>query len=341
MKYDYLIVGSGLSGATVAKIMSYAAKRVMIIERRDHVGGNCHDVMMGGTRVSLYGGHIFHTNSDAVWRFVNRFSGFIHYEHRVKVRIGDMIYSFPPNKMTEQQLGLSRASQAEKLAIYLELFYRGFSEKAWGRPWEQLPNGIKARVPIRDNWDDRYFTDRYQGLPEYGYTEMIKTMIAGIPLELNCDFCADYEYWRNRAHKVFYSGALDELMEYEFGRLEYRSLRFEHEIMDTDDYQGCPTLNYPERDVPWTVVNEWKHYGWHRQPENRTVITRQFPASFEETGERYYPYIDEENRQRYARYVSALEEGIIPIGRLGKFMYYNMDQAIASAIEIAKKELRA
>jgi UDP-galactopyranose mutase len=333
--YDYLIVGAGITGATLAHCLHHAGKRVTVIERRNHLAGNCHDATVEGIRVHTHGGHIFHTNNDRVWQFVNQFAWFQQYEHRVKVSLRGDYYSFPPNKMTAQQMFSAQVPEE----ICINLFYKPFSEKAWGRQWEDIPEAIRRRVPMRSTWDDRYFTDAHQGLPVCGYADMVMCMLWGIPLELGADYCRDERYWRRMATKVIYCGALDELMEYTYGKLEYRSLQFETKVLDTDDYQGCPTVNYPEAEVPYTVVNEWKHYGWQGEPKGKTVVTWQTPAGFEETGERYYPYIDDENRERHARYVNDLETGIIPAGRLGKFRYLNMDQAIGAALAMAEKEL--
>lgn len=321
-----------MTGATVAHELAQAGKFVMVIERRGHIAGNCYDKLVRGIRVSCYGGHIFHTNSKRVWNFARQFTEIEQYEHRVKASIRGKLYPFPPNKLTAQMLGLN--GQFEQ---YLELFYKGFSEKAWGRPWSEIPEAIRARVPLRSNWDDRYFTDRYQGLPMSGYTDMVGKMLDGIPVELGTDFCRDYDYWRGRARRVIYTGALDELMEERFGRLEYRSLKFETKFLEADDFQGCPTVNYPQAEIPHTVVNEWKHYGWKSEPRGVTAITKQTPASFEETGERFYPFVDDENRKKHAQYMSALEAGIIPAGRLGRFQYLNMDQAIAGGLALAER----
>jgi UDP-galactopyranose mutase len=245
--------------------------------------------------------------------------------------------------MTEQQLGYGKG--VNLALMYQELFYEDFSEKVWGKPWKDLPEAIVKRVPIRDNWDDRYYTDKYQGLPIGGYTRLVEMLLHDIQVETDVDFGADYSYWRRQAEKVIYTGALDELMQEQFGRLEYRSLTFETQRVEADDVQGCPTVNYPAKDVPWTVINEWKHYGWMTEPEGHTIITTQTPAAFEDVppggghGERYYPYVDEENRERHAKYVEALEEGIIPAGRLGRFQYLNMDQAVGAALVLADKEL--
>lgn len=336
---DYLIVGAGLTGATLARRLWQAGKLVKVIERRGHVAGNCYDELMDGIRVHQHGGHIFHTNSERVWRFVTMFAKFRQYEHRVKAYRSGRYYSFPPNKMTEQQLGYGKG--VNLALMYQELFYEDFSEKVWGKSFKDLPETILRRVPIRIDWDDRYYTDKYQGLPRDGYTRLVEMLLHDIEVETDVDFGTDYSYWRRQAEKVIYTGALDELMQEQFGRLEYRSLTFETTRMEVDDYQGCPTVNYPAPDVAYTVVNEWKHYGWQTEPEGHTMITAQTPAAFEDTGERYYPYVDEENRVRHAKYVAALEEGIIPAGRLGRFQYLNMDQAIGAALALADKELNA
>ena len=332
--YDYLIVGAGLTGATVANRLNAAGKDVLVIDRREHVAGNCYDELVDGIRVHRYGGHIFHTNSTRIWNYVNLFTDWQQYEHRVKAYVHGAYYPFPPNRMTAQQMFSERVPED----ICINLFYKPFSEKAWGRPWEEIPNEIRSRVQMRDTWDDRYFTDIYQGLPVNGYTQMVQGMLQGVVVELHTDFCQDRDYWLSKARTVVYTGALDELMEYQHGMLEYRSLRFETEILETPDYQGCPTVNYPEKETPYTVINEWKHYGWGKYGYH-TVITRQYPASCEETGERFYPFVDQANRMRHQEYVEALDPRIIPAGRLGRFQYLNMDQAVGAALKLADRLL--
>lgn len=332
---DYLIVGAGMYGATCARLLADAGRSVMVIERRPHIGGNCYDEQIAGCYVNLYGGHIFHTNSRRIWDFINRFGEWRHYEHRVKARVGNRVYSLPPNRATFDQLGLAPGADVERTVR--EMFFAGYTRKQWGMSWDELPESVRRRVPIRYTYDDRYFDDRYQAVPEYGYTKIFERWLADIPVELEVDYLADAEYWRSRARRVIYSGALDEFFGYDMGRLGYRSLAHDTRVLDTEDYQGCATVNYPEESVPYTRIMEWRHFGWRSASEGRTVITYEYPRS---TGEPYYPIVTDDNLALYARYAARAEEiSWLRIGgRLGSYRYYNMDQAIAAAFALVRRE---
>lgn len=332
---DYLIVGAGLFGATCARVLTDTGRSVVVIERRGHIAGNCYDENWSGCYVNRYGGHIFHTSSKRIWEFVNRFAEFRQYEHRVKAQFQGKTYSFPPNLTTFDQIGMKPGPEAEQRIR--EMFFVGYTTKQWARPLHKVSASVVGRIPIRYTYDDRYFSDRYQGLPEYGYTRMVEKMLAGIPVELNTDFLSDVEYWRGKATKVIYSGPLDALFGFEFGALGYRSLRFETEMLSVDNYQGCATLNYTDLHIPWTRVMEWKHFGWHSQPKGETIITREYPAA---DGEPYYPIKDARNTELYARYAERLSElpWLMVGGRLGSYRYYNMDQVIAQALAMATSQ---
>jgi UDP-galactopyranose mutase len=323
--YDYLIVGAGLAGATCARALADAGKRVLIVERREVIGGNCHDEYQDGIRVSTYGGHIFHTNSRRVWEFVNRFTTIEPYEHRVKACYYGKVYSFPPNKLTLQQLEWAYGDSGPQ--TIREIFFDGYTAKQWG---DTPPPHVAKRIPIRSSYDDRYYSDKYQGLPNCGYTQMIWGMLDDIPVELGEDYTTDREYWDGHAKQVIYTGSLDELYGFDLLHLPYRSLRFEHERL-AGDYQGCATMNYTGLDVPYTRIMEWKHFGWKSHPE--TVITREYPLAHDGTNERYYPINTEENDALHRRYFRRAEqEGLIVCGRLGSYRYLNMDQTIAQAM---------
>ena len=332
--YDYLVVGAGLFGAAFARAAKDQGKSCLIIEKREHIAGNCFDENYSGCYVNRYGGHIFHTNSPWNWDFVNRFATWRQYEHRVKVCYQGRIYSFPPNMATFDQLGMRPGPEAEQKVR--EMFFEGYTAKQWRRALNQVPASVLARIPIHYTYDDRYFSDRWQGLPEHGYTRLVQEMLDGIPVELNVDFLSAQDYWRNQADRVVYSGSLDALYGFELGRLEYRSLRFDTMVKDTDDYQGCATLNYPEIGIPWTRVMEWKHFGWRGEPKGQTVITVEYPQS---DGDPYYPIDDELNRELHRAYAQrAATDHILFGGRLGSYKYFNMDQVIGQALSMARSQ---
>lgn len=332
--YDYLIVGAGLFGATCARILTDAGKSTLVVEKRDHIAGNCYDENWGGCYVNRYGGHVFHTNSEWIWKFVNRFSEWRQYEHRVKAYFKGKLYSLPPNLATFDQLGLRPRLEAER--VIRDLFFAGYTAKQWGRPIDQVPESVIRRIPFRYNYDDRYFSDHYQGMPEHGYTRMVERMLDGITVETGVEMLgSDIDHWHGKAERMIYSGPIDALLGYEFGNLDYRSLRFVTERLDTDDYQGCATINYTDADVPWTRVLEWKHFGWRKEPKGETVVTIEYP---EAKGDPYYPVEDDDNRRRHAQYMArAGEMSWLRIGgRLGSYRYYNMDQVIAQAAALVK-----
>jgi UDP-galactopyranose mutase len=328
--FDYLIVGSGLYGATCARLLADAGKTVTVIEKRNHLGGNCHDTKIEGVWVNCYGGHIFHTNSERIWKFVSRFAKWQAYEHRVKAYAGGMIYSFPPNRLTAHQLGI-RMTDPSAEDIIRRKFFVGYSEKQWGRPYSEIPKSVIRRIPIRDSYDDRYFSDKYQAIPVNGYTRFITDMLDRIPVITSVDFVQDTEYWRGKAKSVIYTGALDELMGYRYGRLEYRSLRHETQISN-DDGLGCATMNFCDKAPEYTRVISWRHMGYQDGSAYPTTI--EYPAS---EGERYYPIPTGENIALHKQYELALKDempGVHAGGRLGAYKYLNMDQAIGAAMAL-------
>lgn len=361
MAYDYLIVGAGLYGATFARIATDSGKRCLVIDKRSHIAGNCYDERRDGILVNRYGGHIFHTNSEPVWNFVNRFASFTNYQHRVKVNYRDKIYSFPINLQTFHQLyGTVTPGEADELlqqlnryveknndnfesfvrsnlgsAIY-EIFFQGYTKKQWGREPRELPASIAKRIPVRLTYDDRYFSDKFQGMPVGGYTQMVERMLDGIEVQLDTPYdlghaLDDSFRW---GCKVVYSGPIDELFDCRFGKLEYRSLRFEHETRD-GDYQGAATINFTDERIPYTRIIEWKHF-WPDEKHVRTVITREYPTV---EGEPYYPVPDQIQRQRHQKYMELVPGWMVVGGRLGSYQYLNMDQAIAQAMKDVRREL--
>jgi UDP-galactopyranose mutase len=344
MTYDYLIVGAGLFGATMARSLHDKGHAVAVIESRFEVGGNCSDHMIDGIRVSDHGGHIFHTNDAGVWDFVHRFADWFEYTHRVLAVAQGRRYSFPVNLetlyqlwgITDPQEAAEVLSDAGRVKHIRYMFFDGYTAKQWGRPIEQVPPHVIARIPMRSTWDGRYFTDAFQGLPIDGYSAMIKEMLRGIPVSLGCPYKLNSEYWRRKARQVIYTGPLDELYGYCFGELEYRSLRFEHEHRP-GDFQGCATVNYCDAEIPYTRILEHKHFGW--QKSDKTIITREFPASFERgINERYYPIGGSTNNTIHAQYTQlADKDGLIIGGRLGMYRYMDMDKTIRAALDLAQR----
>jgi UDP-galactopyranose mutase len=327
---DYLIVGAGIFGATCARLLTEANYSVKVIERRNHLAGNCYDTQIEGVIVNKYGGHVFHTNAPRIWQFVSRFAEWQPYEHRVKAMSGGSVYSFPPNRLTAQQLGISLGDEdAEK--VIRKAFFVGYSEKQWGMPYDEIPRSITRRIPIRDNYDDRYFSDKYQGVPIGGYTAMVTNMLAGIPVETGVDYIKDRGYWDKQAKTVIYTGALDELFDYAIGTLEYRSLTHTTRVLPSD-VVGAATLNYCDKAVPYTRIINWRTIGY--QDGNAWPVTWEYPA---DAGEKYYPVPTDSNLELHGLYETLCKReaaNIRPGGRLGLYQYLNMDQAIGAAMAL-------
>lgn len=330
---DYLIVGAGLYGATCARLLTDAGKRVLVLEKRDHVGGNCADTVIDGVRVSLHGGHIFHTNSDRIWHFVNKFSDWLPYTHRVLACARGRLYSFPPNLTTYEQLGIDIGAPGFE-QVLRDKFFSGYTAKQWRKSIDDLPPGILNRIPIRETSDDRYFTDIYQGLPANGYSAMITRMLDGIEVLCGVDYLEDGLDYEDNAREVIYTGPLDALYDYDLGRLAYRSLRFDTQMVKQSPYQPAATVNYCDADVPYTRIMDWGQF-WPKQVAH-TVITIEYPA---DDGEPYYPVNDAENNALHAAYMARAKAlGNIHIGgRLGNYRYWNMDQAIGAAMALVER----
>ena len=327
---DYLIVGAGIYGATCARLLTEAGYSVKVIERRNHLAGNCHDTQIEGVWVNCYGGHIFHTNAPRIWQFVSRFAEWQPYEHRIKAMANGVVYSFPPNRLTAQQLGISLGDEdAEK--VIRKTFFVGYSEKQWGRPYDEIPRSITRRIPIRDSYDDRYFSDKYQGMPIGGYTAMVANMLKGVPVETGIDYVKDREYWSKQAKTVIYTGALDELFDYALGTLEYRSLTHTTRILPSD-VVGAATLNYCDKGVPYTRIINWRTMGY--QDGNAWPVTWEYPAA---KGEKYYPVPTDDNLELHRLYETLCKREAAntrPGGRLGLYQYLNMDQAVGAAMAL-------
>lgn len=362
--YDYLIVGSGLYGATFARRATDRGKKCLVIDRRPQLGGNVYCENMDGITVHKYGAHVFHTNNKRVWNFVNQYISFLPYIHRVTAKNGDKSYSMPFNMHTFEQMwnvttadeakekiesqkdGITEPSNLEEQAITLvgrdvyETLVKGYTEKQWGRQCRNLPADIIRRLPLRFTYDDRYFTDEYQGIPEGGYNVLIEKMLEGSAAVTELNYRTLTAAFPDIADKVIYTGSIDGFFEYKLGHLEYRSLRFETEDLPQEDFQGQAVVNYCDAETPYTRIIEHKYFAGIKSA--RTVITREYPSEWEPDREAYYPVNDVRNGELHKRYLSlAAEEApnVIFGGRLGEYRYYDMDQVIAAALEAADEAL--
>lgn len=367
--YDYLIVGSGLFGAVFAQQAIENGRSVLVIEKRGHIGGNCYSAEHDDTGVIVhrYGTHIFHTPNRAIWDYINRFSAFTGYRHRVLTMHRGRVYSMPINLGTinafydlrlrpsevaaflaSKRPAIEQPKNLEEKAISLvgEELYRafiaGYTEKQWGRPPRELPASIITRLPVRSSYDDSYFDDAWQGLPAEGYTPIFTRLLEGADVELNCDFLADREYWRLKARRVVYSGPIDAWFDYCHGRLNWRSVRFETETLAQADFQGTAVMNYADTDVPWTRIHEPKHLHPERDcREDTTVIMREFAQVDNDAP--YYPVGTATDLDLLARYqaMAATEPGVRMGGRLAQYKYFDMHHVIAQALKAAREELRS
>lgn len=357
--FDWLVVGAGLYGATFARMMTDAGKRCLVIDRREYVAGNCHDSLRDEILVPTHGAHHFHTNDARIWDFVNRFTSFTDYQHKLLVDYDGRRFSFPPNLMTFHQLwGVRTADEASAYLVrerhgipdpqnfeewvlsqvgdeIYRTFYYGYTKKQWGREPGELPASIARRIPIRMTYDDRYFSDRYQGMPVGGYTKMVERMLDGIDVEIGIDYQYHREVFDLLADRVLYTGPLDRLFEYVHGELGYRTLRFEHETRE-GDFQGIGTVNYTSAEVPYTRILEHKHY--YRQNLPHTIITREYPSFWYRDAEPYYPINTEQNQILYGRYLEMVDQDKMLVGgRLARYQYIDMDQAVGAAMVAANR----
>ena len=365
MKYDYLIVGAGLYGAVFACEAKKTGKRVLVIDRRKHIAGNVYTEEMEGINVHKYGAHIFHTNNKEVWQYVNQFAEFNRFTNSPVANYRGELYSLPFNmytfnkmwgvvtpkeaaeKIEEQRrtAGISEPKNLEEQAISLvgtdiyEKLIKGYTEKQWGRPCRELPAFIIKRLPVRLTFDNNYFNALYQGIPQGGYTKMVSNMLEGIEVRLGMDYLEEKEELDKLADRVVYTGAIDAYFGYKLGVLEYRSVRFETEILDKPNFQGNAAVNYTDAETPWTRIIEHKWFEFGTQP--KTVISREYSSEWKAGDEPYYPVNDAKNMKLYEEYkrLSASEEKVIFGGRLGEYRYYDMDAVIASALERCKYEL--
>lgn len=370
MMYDYLIVGSGLFGATFARQAADAGKKVLVIDKRPNIAGNVYTEKIEGINFHKYGAHIFHTNNTEVWNYVNRFATFNRFTNSPVANYKGELYSMPFNmytfnkmwgvvtpeeaaaKIEEQKKEITGEPQnLEEQAISLvgrdiyEKLVKGYTEKQWGRDCKDLPSFIIKRLPVRLTFDNNYFNALYQGIPVGGYTKLVENLLDGIEVRLNEDYLADKSKWDAEAEKVVYTGAIDAYFDYSLGNLEYRSVRFENEVLDIPNFQGNAAVNYTDRETPWTriIEHKWFEFGKDENGNDlpKTIISREYSSEWKPGEEPYYPVNDEKNGELYKQYKSLAdrEEKIIFGGRLGEYKYYDMDAVIASALQCAKEQL--
>lgn len=369
MMYDYLIVGAGLYGAVFAHEMKARGKKVLVIDRRAHIAGNVYTEKIEGIHVHRYGAHIFHTNNKKVWNYITQFAEFNRFTNSPVANYKGKLYSLPFNMYTFNQMwGVVTPEEAsaeierqrreitgepknlEEQAISLvgrdiyEKLIKGYTEKQWGRDCRELPAFIIRRLPVRLTFDNNYFNALYQGIPVGGYTKMVANLLEGIEVRLNTDYLEHKDELDALAQKVVYTGAIDAYFGYQLGHLEYRSVRFETELLDQPNFQGNAAVNYTDRETPWTRIIEHKWFEFGRDDEGRelpkTIISREYSSEWKPGDEPYYPVNDEKNGELYARYRERAqgEKKVIFGGRLGEYKYYDMDAVIGAALERAEKE---
>lgn len=382
MKYDYLVVGTGLFGATFAYEAKKKGKKCLVIDKRPNIGGNIYTKNVNGINVHIYGAHIFHTSNKKIWNYINQFAEFNRYTNSPVARYKNELYNLPFNMNTFHELWNDvftpedamkhineerkellaklngrEPANLEEQAISLigktvyEKLIKGYTEKQWGMSCEELPAFIIKRLPVRLVFDNNYFNDKYQGIPVGGYTQIIEKMLEGIETKLNYDYFEHKEELKNIAEKIVFTGPIDQFYDYKFGHLEYRSVRFETEELNVNNYQGNAVVNYTEREVPYTRVIEHKHFEVGKQLGNEetenspsyghTIISREYSDKWDETKEPYYPINNEKNNTLYEKYaeLASQDKNVIFGGRLGQYKYYDMDKVIASALETCKREL--
>lgn len=370
MKYDYLVVGAGLYGAVFAHEAKQKGKRVLVIDKRPHIAGNVYSQKVEGIHVHQYGAHIFHTNNAKVWNYVNLFAEFNRFTNSPVANYKGELYSLPFNMYTFNKMwGVTTPEEAaqkieeqrrevvgepknlEEQAISLvgrdiyEKLIKGYTEKQWGRDCKELPAFIIKRLPVRLTFDNNYFNALYQGIPIGGYTKMVEHMLDGIEVRLNEDYLGKKAEYDAMAERIVYTGTIDAYFDYRLGNLEYRSVRFENEILDIPNYQGNAAVNYTDRETPWTRIIEHKWFEFGKDDNGndlpKTVISKEYSSEWKPGDEPYYPVNDEKNGTLYKAYkeLADQESNVIFGGRLGEYKYYDMDAVIAAALDMCEKEL--
>ncbi len=371
MKYDYLVVGCGLYGAVFARQATDKGKKVLVIEKRNHIAGNIYTEKIEGIDVHKYGPHIFHTNNKAVWNFINKFSSFNNFIFSPIANYKDQLYSLPFSMFTFNKMwGVNTPEEAEKIineqkkeiksepknleeqAISLvgrdvfEKLIKGYTEKQWGRKCKDLPLFIIKRLPVRFTYNNNYFNALYQGIPVKGYTKLIENMLFGIDVKLNEDYLKNREYYNSISDKIIYTGAIDAYFDYKLGALEYRTVNFENEILNIPDFQSNAMVNYTDKEIPWTRIIEHKWFMFGKDEKGnelpKTVISKEFSKEWTKEDEPYYPINDEKNNLLYNKYknLAQQEKNVFFGGRLGEYKYYDMDKVIESSLNFCKKELK-
>ncbi len=370
-EYDYLIVGAGLYGAVFAEQAKEKGKKVLVIDKRSHIAGNVYTEDVEGIHVHKYGAHIFHTNNKAVWQYITRFAEFNRFTNSPVANYKGELYSLPFNMYTfnkmwgvvtpeeaaamiekqKREAGITEPKNLEEQAISLvgtdiyEKLVKGYTEKQWGRPCTELPAFIIKRLPVRLTFDNNYFNALYQGIPMGGYTKLVENLLKDIPVRLSTDYFENKEAFDAMAEKVVYTGAIDAYFDYKLGALEYRSVRFETELLDTPNFQGNAAVNYTDAETPWTRIIEHKWFEFGKDDAGndlqKTVISREYSSEWKLGDEPYYPVNDEKNSALYQKYkaLGEQEKHIIFGGRLGEYKYYDMDAVIASALDMCNREL--
>ena len=376
MEYDYLIVGSGLFGAIFAYEAKQKGKKCLVIDKRSNIAGNIYTEKINGINVHKYGAHIFHTSNKKIWDYINQFTEFNRYTNSPIAKYKNELYNLPFNMNTfnklwgvitpqeakqkieqeRQAAGISEPKNLEEQAISLvgktiyEKLVKGYTEKQWGEKATNLPSFIIKRLPVRFIYDNNYFNDIYQGIPVDGYTKIIEKMLSGIEVRLNCDFFENRAELENIANKIIFTGPIDQYYNYKYGELQYRSLRFETEVLDEENYQGNAVVNYTEFEVPYTRIIEHKHFEFgtnlgkiaEGEAKEKTIISKEYPDKWVKGKEAYYPINNETNNELYNKYaeLASNDSKVIFGGRLGQYKYYDMDKVIASALECVELELK-
>ena len=364
--YDYLVVGTGLFGSVFAYEANKRGKKVLVIDKREHIGGNVYTEEIEKIQVHKYGAHIFHTSNKQIWDYIGKFADFNRYTNSPLARYKNETYNLPFNMNTFYQMwgtitpkeakeklnsqiakeGIREPKNLEEQALSLvgrdiyEKLIKGYTEKQWGKRADELPSFIIKRLPLRMTYDNNYFNDLYQGIPIGGYTKIFEKMLEGIEVRLNTNFFENKDYFQGIANKIVFTGMIDEYFQYCFGPLEYRSLEFETKILEVDNFQGNAVVNYTEYEIPYTRIIEHKHFELDSSSE-KTIISYEYPTKWDKDKEPYYPINDEKNNELYARY-KMLAEGqdkVIFGGRLGMYQYFDMHKVIEEALKLVEKEL--
>ena len=364
MIYDYLIGGAGLFGAVFANEASKAGKKCLVIDKRNHIGGNVYTENIDGINIHRYGAHIFHTSNKKIWDYVNELSEFNNYINSPIAIYEDELYNMPFNMNTFSKLwGVKTPNEAKKIieeqrAIYgvdepsnleeqalslvgkdiYDKLIKGYTMKQWGRECKDLPAFIIKRLPLRFTYNNNYFNDKYQGIPVGGYTKMIEKLLEGSEVQLNCNYFDKKDEYNKMAKKIVYTGMIDEFFDFKLGNLEYRTVKFEDERLDMDNYQGNAVVNYTSKDVPYTRIIEHKHFEFGQQ--DFTIISKEYSVEWQSGMEPYYPVNNDENNELYSKYkmLADKEENVIFGGRLGNYKYYDMDKVIEAALELAREQ---